>query len=315
MTNIQVLWDVWWPREAGRWGGRGRRRDDGSAIWGLLDPETGDVELADPRRDRHLPGLAGALRCGPLVAYRPGRRAVVAVNGGFLKIVRPERARELLAVHERWRGAPRRVPWARPAPWPGVVWTSALAGQPVPFGGPLLRDAAGALAELHAQGLTDRPHRPLTAAAWARTVARAEPDLAARYGALAEAVGDPPTVGDACVHGDLHDKNVLAGSGPPSFIDLDSAARGAPEVDLGNLAAHGDLRALQHGRRPDPDLPDRIYEAYSLPIDRELAEAHRRATWFRLACIYRFRRAQHPTVDGLIALIEGARRPTGTASR
>ena len=94
-------WPTVAPRSDGRWAvGDGHR-------WGLLDPESGTVELADPRADRKLPGLAPAIEGGDLIAYRPERRAVVAApdRQRYVKVVRPAAADRVVDAHALARGA------------------------------------------------------------------------------------------------------------------------------------------------------------------------------------------------------------------
>ncbi len=73
--------------------------------WARLEPERGRVSPAVPTRDRRLPGLATALADGGrLVAYRVGRRAVLADGDRWIKVVRPARRARLVEVTTRLAG-------------------------------------------------------------------------------------------------------------------------------------------------------------------------------------------------------------------
>jgi tRNA A-37 threonylcarbamoyl transferase component Bud32 len=103
---------------------------------------------------------------------------------------------------------------------------------------------------------------------------------------------EPPS-GDCCVHGDLHDKQVIVdGRSAVGMLDFDMAARGEPALDLANLLVHLELRALQgwctaararscaeavvSGYHPTPDVWRRLPD-------------YARATRLRLAAVYAFR--------------------------
>jgi Ser/Thr protein kinase RdoA (MazF antagonist) len=92
-----------------------------------------------------------------------------------------------------------------------------------------------------------------------------------------------PTV----VHRDLYEEQILL-SESVGLIDLDDAALGPPELDIGNLWAHLDLLALRSGRVLD-DARARLlaaYQAFGPDLDRELLQTCRLLTRLRLACIH-----------------------------
>jgi aminoglycoside phosphotransferase (APT) family kinase protein len=106
------------------------------------------------------------------------------------------------------------------------------------------------------------------------------------------------------VHRDLHDKQVLVTPGGVlGLLDFDTLALGDPALDLGNLLAHLDLRALQ-GRCSSSDA-ERLaaalldgYRADSSIVAR--AAAYADATRVRLACVYTFRPAWPAVPDELL---------------
>jgi Ser/Thr protein kinase RdoA (MazF antagonist) len=94
---------------------------------------------------------------------------------------------------------------------------------------------------------------------------------------------EPRTV----VHRDLYEEQLLLDR-RVGLIDLDDAALGPPELDLGNLVAHVELLALRSGR----DLARSIqmlvtgYEREGPVLDPDLLDGCRRLTLLRLACIH-----------------------------
>jgi Ser/Thr protein kinase RdoA (MazF antagonist) len=107
-------------------------------------------------------------------------------------------------------------------------------------------------------------------------------DLHSEAGDLAEPWDCP-----AVVHRDLYEEQILLGD-RVGLIDLDDAALGPPELDVGNLLAHIELLSLRSGR----DLRgmcDELLAGYAragAPVDGELVDRCRRLTRLRLACIH-----------------------------
>jgi Phosphotransferase enzyme family len=130
-------------------------------------------------------------------------------------------------------------------------------------------------------------------------IERASPEVAeAARGALpavADAAWGYPTV----VHRDLYEEQVLVAE-RIGLIDLDDAALGTPELDVGNLVAHTDLLGI----RADADLStatDALLEGYGRTgpaLDASLLARCRALTLLRLACIHE-----------ALSLVEGARAP------
>lgn len=101
------------------------------------------------------------------------------------------------------------------------------------------------------------------------------------------------------VHRDLYEEQIILGE-RVALIDLDDAALGPAELDVGNLLAHGELL----GSRRNQDLGAGVqafrtgYAATGPPLDESLVDRCRRLTLLRLACIH-----------GEAALLERAEAP------
>jgi Ser/Thr protein kinase RdoA (MazF antagonist) len=88
------------------------------------------------------------------------------------------------------------------------------------------------------------------------------------------------------VHRDLYEEQILVGE-RIALIDLDDAALGSPELDVGNLLAHLELLELRRRR----DLREQKgallagYEAAGPQLSSALLDRCRRLTLLRLACL------------------------------
>jgi aminoglycoside phosphotransferase (APT) family kinase protein len=313
-------WPLAYPRATGAWTAAGHRG------WARIDPEHGTAHVVEPADDSKLPALASALHRGDLVAYRAGRRAVVATEHGFVKVVRPARAACLVAIHEALAatsGAPA-VPQVEAATEDGAIDLTIVHGRSLHdlirrgADDGILADSAATLAALHSSAPPSvlEAGRPDTAARWVGVVGRAEPvaaraiaPLASRIDAEIAAVTSRRTGTDpVIVHGDCHDKNLFLDRLGSGFIDLDGARLGLREEDLANLAIHVALRALQADELVAVALERRdvVIDAYArlAPIDRAVLAALERAVWFRLACLYRFRSSGRRIVPTLLELAD-----------
>jgi Ser/Thr protein kinase RdoA (MazF antagonist) len=120
----------------------------------------------------------------------------------------------------------------------------------------------------------------------ARHAELAPPEIRRRLEAeLPELTGawPPATV----VHRDLYEEQILLGP-RVGLIDLDDAALGPAELDLGNLLAHLDLLELR-SERSLPLPKQALLRGYATrgPLDLGLLERCRALTQLRLACIHR----------------------------
>lgn len=304
--------DAPWP---GHVVGRGNRRRYGEYL-----PASDRFAPIDPLADPRLPALASWLSRGELVTYRVGRRATVRLEQerSFAKVVRPRRASSIAvryrAMHEaRYRstdGFPRVPRLAHCDEEAGVLVMDQLPGTPlhrlltapVPVADAALAAVGRGLAAFHSHPADPRldahhrpPPRPLPT--WIELVAPHDPALSARCAQVAETI-PPPREGVRAirtfVHGDLHDRNILIDGPEIGLLDLDQLGLGSPTEDVGNLAAHFVLRALQAGRTPEDGWADarRLIRALRVAGARhdgeEVASATAR-TLVRLACVYRFR--------------------------
>lgn len=275
----------------------------GDGTYAAFSPESGTTTAADPRMDRKLPALPAALDRGRLVSYRVGRRAVIATESTYIKVVRPSRLDVVLAAHEAVDAsdsvpAPTIIDSA-PA---GSIELTAMAGQSLHAlsrQGVIQPDVIVAvalrLASLH-DGVDTGPlpeRQPDPPQQWIDTVGRVDQPAARELTVIATRL---PTIGPgtgSAAHGDLHDKNIYLGSNDAGFIDLDGLSRGPAESDLANLAVHLKLRALQIEQPTDhaSALGALLYREYAgkRSIDCELVRAFQQHTWFRLACLYLLR--------------------------
>jgi Ser/Thr protein kinase RdoA (MazF antagonist) len=88
------------------------------------------------------------------------------------------------------------------------------------------------------------------------------------------------------VHRDLYEEQVLLGE-RIGLIDLDDAALGPPELDVGNLLGHLDLLELRAGHKLERGK-EALLDGYANggPLDFHLLELCRTLARLRLACIH-----------------------------
>jgi hypothetical protein len=89
------------------------------------------------------------------------------------------------------------------------------------------------------------------------------------------------------VHRDLYEEQVLLDR-RVGLIDVDDAALGPPELDVGNLAAHVELLGLRAGRNLARSIDMLVtgYEGEGPELEPDLLDGCRRLTLLRLACIH-----------------------------
>ncbi|WP_166869413.1 MULTISPECIES: aminoglycoside phosphotransferase family protein [unclassified Salinibacterium] len=202
-----------------------------------------------------------------VLAYRPGKRAVVRCRAGdttvYLKVVHPDVARTLAERHGAWRS--RGVPVPRAYGWSprGVIALEQAAGAPAldalttatdPADPERLLDAIDRARELVAR-LVDTPDTAIGSTparaslarriSWyARRVRRLAPELGDRLGALTTRIEDAVrgATSSVTIHGDLHLGQVFVHPHDPatvtSLIDIDTAGIGDPADDDAALWAH-----------------------------------------------------------------------------
>lgn len=285
-----------------------RRGDDGLLRAGRVGAD-GRVELADYAADPRLPELVPPPD-GALVVHRLHRRAVVLCADRAVKLLRPGRARPLVAASRRLGG---------PCEGTGLRVARVLAATDARVELSLL--AGRSLHELGDDGLDGWAR---LAEAWPRIAAR--PDLAdsghtgadevavlvrwlaaagehgalGRLDALRRAVervcaelvasADPP----ALLHRDLHDGQLLWDGRELGVLDLDTVARGEAALDVGNLLAHAELGRLTGAlgapahRRVRGHLAELAARTGARPAR---VDCYRRAARLRLALVHAFRPA------------------------
>lgn len=270
------------PGEGSSWGDPGAVvvAADGWRLTGWLWPQ-----------DPWLPGLRSSARliagaAGPSssmipapIAYRPTRRAVVRLEatgtGGpaaWLKIVRPERAADLLHRHTLLREAGVPVPRPLGSTGDGAVLLAHLPGHPAARIGGAEDPRGPGLSAEHLLALLDRlpssvlelPRRPSwtdRVLDYGRSAAAALPSAADQVRAHAEAVEAARRAADRAElvpsHGDFHAGNVMVGDrvldpvlGPiTGLLDLDSAGPGRLDDDLACYLAHRCAQLPEHEDR------------------------------------------------------------------
>ena len=269
---------------------------DRPGVLRLLDETTGEsmavwLYPGDPR----LPALPAAVFPGAatvllerlgldatdlaidVVAYRPGKRAVVRMTtvAGvlYLKVVRPEAAEKIRARHELWLGAGVPVPGVLASASDGIVALDALPGVeainlvPEIADGVAFLDAldrlVGRIATVPSE--TDARSSLIGRLDWyVRRLADLAPESSAalaatqaRIGGLFSRGGIPPRV---TVHGDLHLAQIFVDPQRPTEIvgvlDIDTAGLGDPADDAAALVAHLLVTADHREKRDESQFAD-----------------------------------------------------------
>jgi hypothetical protein len=235
--------------------------------------------------------------------HKPGRRRTVRARGptgtAIVKVYASERAAVVAARLESLAAGPEEPVLPKVLHVDPTLRLVVLSDVPgAPLRAALLdgavrecRRAGMVLGSWHAawEGARPRWLRPHTAEReleilGARTAAASAPVARVVEEALPGLAGewDCTTV----VHRDLYEEQVLIGL-RVGLIDLDEAALGPPELDLGNLIAHVELLGLRH--RQDLGRGKRAlldgYAATGPALDDELLDRCRRLTLLRLACL------------------------------
>jgi Phosphotransferase enzyme family len=98
----------------------------------------------------------------------------------------------------------------------------------------------------------------------------------------------PPWRASTVVHRDLYEEHLVVGE-TVGLIDLDDAALGPPELDIGNLRAHVVLLERRSSRDLDRAWTTlvRAYSSAGPALDWTLVHACTRLALLRLACIHR----------------------------
>ena len=314
-------WPVIYPHPTRTWTLRSKR---GWATWNPPGAPSGPI---DPGNDPKLTGLRDACRYGRLVGYRFSRRAVVATDRGFVKVVRPSRRDALVQKHQHLSEAFGHtqshvvVPRVTGVTNDGQVFLEPVRGQSLhsTLRGECqesidiaLAAVGRGLAALHDLAAPEQcdpagigPDQGDDLVQWAQLVGRIEPErgreLVAAAHRMRPVVSLAPPV---WVHSDFHDKNVLVDGRSVGLIDVDGLRTGSAAEDVANMAVHVHLRALQSGTgeaagRRHVQL---FLDSYQLERSFDQSEYEERvlSTWFRLACLYRYRIASRSLSNELL---------------
>ncbi|MEZ5666128.1 MAG: aminoglycoside phosphotransferase family protein [Alphaproteobacteria bacterium] len=231
----------------------------GDASWRIVE--------ATPRIMHLAPEYTGCARVDVRLENGCGRRRVATVFG---KTYRDGAAERVHATSQRlWHSDSRqsgRLHIAEPLAIEKrhqLLWQEGLSGRPmlsddsgVGVPATLIEPAALAVAALHGADI-DCPPGPTVGETLRQLeklrelTAQLRPSCAARVGAVVDELtlraGDVDDEPLACLHGDLHPKNLLVDGARVSIIDLDDLARGAPLFDVGGFCAVLLHRSLSAG--------------------------------------------------------------------
>lgn len=300
-------------------------------------------ELLPAGRDPRLGALARLADVGEVVSHRPGRRAVVRLGDRFVKVVRRGRAEDVL--HGIERAAAFDGPFRTPAVLDhdeSTVTFAALPGiglhDPAPFSPERWRRAWEAVcsAWVTASSAPADPGAPVHDAAAEGAVLAGWVD---RVAAWIDDVERTRTVAEQLArrlrrlpgrplvpaHRDLHDKQLLVpgddgGPSAPGLLDVDTACRADPALDLGNLRAHATLRRRQgiwdaeQSRAVAAAVTD---AAARRGVPTEVLRTYELAALLRLGCVYAVRPRHTAVAAALraeVAAILGGETPAPSAA-
>ncbi len=181
------------------------------------------------------------------------------------------------------------------------------------------------LAELHRSGIPwSRTHNRMrefgTTAWWGWTAAAAFPERADAIEHALETLramgGRSPEAALVATHRDFHDKQVLIDDGALSLLDLETACRAEPELDVANFLAHLDLRDLQGIGAGVAGLGDGFVDEYAdlqgRPEPLRLS-FYRASALLRLSFVYALRGGEWAALSTL--LFERARSCSGSMAK
>ena len=241
-----------------------------------------------------------------VLRQKTGRRCTYRAHGSvrnaIVKVYAPGRAR---AVAERLQALAEgptepRIPEVLWVSGDEVVALSEIEGTPL-RAAVLAGDAigcrrAGAVLGFWHRFWRDRAPSGFVAHSFERELAilqlhaeqASEPVAAAVRFALDAVEEDDEWQPSTVVHRDLWEEQLLLGD-DVGLIDLDDAALGPPELDVGNLCAHLELLARRYQRDLDP-MQRAFLDGYlssGAPLELPLLLRSRSLSLLRLACIHR----------------------------
>lgn len=241
--------------------------DAGAAVESLPHQDEGlpaaHLLAKTSRLRRALEPTVGEIADAQLVAWRPGKRAVVRVQRDaetlFVKFLDRKTFRRATATFAALPTAPLPLVFARPvhllpevcgyvaAGAPGVSLRELLQ-RPAPPPWPLLDAAARALAATPVHSGLPTIDFATARDAGVRSLQKGavlQPELSALADRIA-ALPPPARAAVGFVHGDFHDRQLFLTADRAHLIDLEGVGRGDPWFDLVTLAEQARLRSLQH---------------------------------------------------------------------
>lgn len=273
--------------------------------------------LDAPRISRTLDSVPPLIDCEP-AGYRPGMRCQIryrtaAGTSVYGKVAVERQPAQTFHVHQRVHAKLRHSTWRFEVPEPLryipelhlALVAEARADSLYDVlrskrcGDADIQRVAAALADFHRLDL-DGVERVYAVqdeidlvAAWVSLIAVLFPPLAASlHECHAELVRTQPDPREATVfvHRDFYDKQVLLSSNRLTLLDMDTACRGDPEVDLGNFSAQLYLRGLQWDLAMRCAQLERVFVAgYPGTVACDRVGWYRRSSLLRLACGYALR--------------------------
>lgn len=307
-------------------------RSDGAPPRVFLYTTTGVVEQR-PHEDQRLAGahllgatqdlharlrpLVGTVADTRLVAWRPGRRAVVRVTTAagavhWLKLLDHKGHQRAAAVFAALGDTVSPVRLARPDHLLEDIGAHLAADAT----GQSLRSLLGTGTAVHLTLLTQallalgstelRAELPLLDFAHAQgatvgMLQKAAP-VRAELSELAERVRQlpkPALTQVGFVHGDLHDKQLFLGHDTATLIDVEGVGVGDPRIDHVNLAEHVRLRELQqHGRAGG--FAEELLVRCGIAGDEPVGLLFRAVVRARLCGVYALRPRWRPLLDLLL---------------
>ena len=304
-------------------------RGNGRQVWALNGSdgtlwflyEDGDLRRAIPTEDRKLPGSA-CLFEGELLAWRPGRRAVVADPGGgsIWKLFRAKRLKDAVERHQlAFGGCGEGSHWRVPAILHVDHKAARIQFERDPGLALPVQRAHASMWRRVGRGLAEF-QQALDVGALVRHGRREELDIIVqlhqRYAALfgtrlagvdellerleASVASEASHASFVAVHRDLHDGQFLVSGDEVAVLDFDQLCAGEPEVDLANLSAHFVLRQLQSEEAPGETLGDAdvgecalaLLSGFGIDGDEATVTAlrfYQAATFTRLTVLYSLR--------------------------
>lgn len=235
-----------------------------------------------------------------VLAYRPGKRAVIRVDGGaeriYLKVVRPGKAEAIVGTHRSLLEADIEVPRVLGWSEEGLIALTELQGVEAQkvvtqLDESFLDRVSQLVAHLSTVTLTEPARESLVdRLAWYRDrLAAAHPEQKQRFSDLADGIrqllseGRSKEVALVTIHGDLHAGQIFVQAAPDApahaesghaitgLLDIDTAGIGDPADDAAAFYAH--LLVLAHHL-------DSAHETAAARHAAHLAE-HWRRGWVR----------------------------------